>query len=60
MNCKHVDILAIAILLLGMALLSTVRYAPFVAVPHKRIVAEPFHRPSVMIPKPPRLTLTFS
>ena len=59
MSCKHVDILAVAILLLGMALLSSARYAPFVAIAQKRIAAERLHRPSIAIPKPPRMPLAF-
>jgi hypothetical protein len=58
MICKHVDILAIAILLLGMALFSTARYAAPIAIFHKRTVVEPFHRSLVTLPKPPYRTLT--
>ena len=60
MSCKHVDILAIAILLLGMALFSTARHASSLVVPHRRIVAEPFHRSLTLIPKPLYVTLAFN
>ena len=58
MICKHVDILAIAILLLGMALFSGTRYAASFTIPPKRIVVEPFHRPLVVAPKPPYVRLS--
>jgi hypothetical protein len=58
MICKHVDILAIAALLLGLALLSKARYtAPYVIF-HKGTVVEPFHRPLVVLPEPPYVRLT--
>jgi hypothetical protein len=60
MSCKHVDILAIAILLLGMALFSTARHAPSLVMPHMPIVAEPLHRPLTLIPEPPYVTLAFN
>ncbi|MBV8705678.1 MAG: hypothetical protein JO028_00715 [Acidobacteriaceae bacterium] len=60
MTCKNVDILAITILLLAMALLSAARYTPLVTIARNRIAAERFHRPSVTVPKPPRLTLSFN
>jgi len=60
-TCKHIDILAVAILLLAMALLSVARYTPLVAIARNRIAAERlFHHPSVTVPKPPRLTLSFN
>ena len=57
MICKHVDILAVAVLLLGMALFSTARYAAPLVVLHNRLLAEPFHRPLVVLPTPPSVTL---
>ena len=61
MTCKNVDILAITILLLAMALLSAARYTPLVTIARNRIAAERlFHHPSVTVPKPPRLTLSFN
>jgi hypothetical protein len=57
MTCKHVDILAVVILLLGIALFSGTRQAASLVITHKRIVAEPFHRPLVTVPKPPYVTL---
>lgn len=61
MSCKHVDILAITILLLAMALFSAARYSPLVTIARSRIAAERLvHHPSVMVPKPPRLTLSFN
>ncbi len=59
MTCKHIDILAITVLLLGMALLPQVRHAVTPVIFCKqRIVSAPFHRPLVVLPKPPSVTLT--
>jgi hypothetical protein len=58
MISKHVDILAIAILLFGMALFSARRNNAPVVVLHKRTVIEPFRSPVVVLPKPPYVTLT--
>ena len=58
MICKHVDIFAVTILLLGMALFSTTHHAASLVIPHKRIVAERFHRPLVAVPEPPYVAPT--
>jgi hypothetical protein len=56
-SCKHVDIFAIAILLLGMALYSNLRTAIPLVMAHKRVtVVEPFHRPLILTPKSPRIS----
>lgn len=60
MSCRHVDIVAIAVLLLGMALVSASRHTVPVIIAHKRItLTEQFHRPLVAAPRPPRIPLTF-
>ena len=59
MSCRHVDIVAIAILLLSMALFSTMRRVPSLVLAHRRIVVEPLHRPLTMIPKLSHVMLAF-
>jgi hypothetical protein len=61
LTCKHVDILAIAILLLGMALYSNLRTAIPLVMTHKRVkVVEPFHRPLILEPKSPLISFTLN
>ncbi len=59
MSCKHVDIIAVAILLVAMALCSTTRHAIPLAIFHDRIVVKHFDRSLVRVPKPPYITLAF-
>lgn len=61
MKCRHVDIIAIAILLLGMALYSVTSAKPVpVVISHQGFrINKPFPRPLVVTPKPPRLPFTF-
>ena len=60
MTCKNVDIVAIAVLLLGMALYSGMRKTVPVMVFHKDIIiTEPLHPPQIRLPKPPRIPLAF-
>ena len=60
MNCKHVDIVAIAVLLLGMALYSASRRRaiPIVA-PHPQVIAEPSYCPLALDPKATHVTFAF-
>ena len=60
MTCKNVDIVAIAVLLLGMALYSSIDKNVPVVVFHKRItITQPFHPPQIRLPKPLRIPLAF-
>ncbi len=56
MICKHVDVVAVAILLFGMALFSHARRAVSITGPHGRITIEQPYRPEITLPKPPRIT----
>ena len=60
MICKHVDILALAVLLLGMALFSARRYSAPLVVLHKRTISEPFRCPVVVLSRSPYVTLTIN
>jgi hypothetical protein len=60
-SCKHIDILAIAILLLGMALYSNLRTAIPLVMTHKRVtVVEPLHRPLALTPKASRISFALN
>jgi hypothetical protein len=59
MTCKNVDIVAIAVILLGVALYSTAHKAVPVVVSHKRIVITAPPYPVIRVPKPPRIPLAF-
>ena len=60
MTCKNVDIVAIAVLLLGMALYSGMRKTVPVIVFHKSVaVTDPLHPRQIRLPKPPRIPLAF-
>lgn len=59
MTCRHVDVLAIALLLGGMALFSHIRDAVTPVIFYKQhAMVGPFHRPLVMLPKLPCIKIT--
>lgn len=58
MICRHVDIVAIAVILLGVALYSAAHKAVPVVMSHKRLIIMPPH-PTVQVPKLPRIPLAF-
>ena len=60
MICKHVDVIAIAILLFAIALVSSARHVAVFAVDSggRMTIYDRYHAPHVMVPEPPRLPFT--